>query len=322
MLRPLSKVRGCFLLNKPMDVLREFPVRKSKKQKKAFRAAVRSYGQSLGYVYCEEKGSFGARNVLFGDPETAEYLVTAHYDTPARLPFPNFMTPCNMAVYLAYQIGISLLLCIPVFLVSWLVGWATQNGGLAMLAAYGCLAALLWLLMCGPANKSNANDNTSGVITVLETMTALPAELRDKVCFVLFDLEEAGLVGSMSYHTKHKKATEGQIVLNADCVGDGDEILFIPCKRLRKQNAALLESWKALCLTAGEKSITIRDHGLCFFPSDQANFPLGVGIAAFKHSKVFGLYCARIHTPKDTICEENNMILIRDILIRIIEKGN
>ena len=49
---------------------------------------------------------------------------------------------------------------------------------------------------------------------------------------------------------------------------------------------------------------------------------LGVGIAAFRRSKVFGLYCARIHKPKDTVCEENNMILIRDTLIRIIEKGN
>jgi len=305
-----------------MDVLREFPVRKSKKQKQAFREAVRSYGESLGYSYCEEEAYFGARNVVFGDPEQAEYLVTAHYDTPPRLPFPNFITPCNLGIYLLYQIGISLLLCIPVFLISWLVGVATENGLFVLLGAYASLFALLWLLMAGPANKSNANDNTSGVITVLETMKAMPLELRDKVCFVLFDLEEAGLVGSMSYHSKHKKAAERQLVLNADCVGDGDEILFIPCKRLRKKQQDRLKSWKTLTPTEGEKSITIRDKGICFFPSDQGNFPYGVGIAAFRRSKVFGLYCARIHTPKDTICEENNMILIRDMLIRIIEKGN
>ena len=89
-----------------MDVLREFPVRKSKKQKQAFRAAVRSYGERLGYPVTEEKAPFGARNVLFGDPDKADFLVTAHYDTPARLPFPNFITPQNMAVYLVYQIGI------------------------------------------------------------------------------------------------------------------------------------------------------------------------------------------------------------------------
>ena len=305
-----------------MDVLREFPVRKSKTQKQQFRMAVRSYGESFGYTYTEEKAPLGARNLIFGDPEHARYLVTAHYDTPARMPFPNFITPQNMAVYLLYQIGIALLLCVPVFLLTWLVGSLTENGLLATLTGYGTLLLLLYLLVAGPANPNNANDNTSGVILVLETMKALPEALRDKVCFVLFDLEEAGLIGSMSYHGKHKKAAKNQLVLNADCVGDGDEILLIPSKKLRKKHPQRLENWKSDCLPRGEKTIAVHDKGLCFFPSDQANFPLGVGIAAFRRSKVFGLYCARIHTPKDTVCEENNMILIRDTLIRIIEKGN
>ena len=304
-----------------MDVLREFPVRKSKQQKQDFREAVQSYGERLGYPVTEEKAPFGARNVLFGDPDKADFLVTAHYDTPARLPFPNFITPQNMAVYLAYQIGISLLLCVPAFILSFLVGRATENGGFAMLTAYGYLILLLWLMMAGPANKTNANDNTSGVITVLETMAALPQELRDKVCFVLFDLEEAGLIGSMSYHSKHKKVADRQIVLNADCVGDGDEVLLIPSRKLRKKHLALLEGWKEMCPQTGGKSIAVQDRGVCFFPSDQGNFPLGVGIAAFRRKKGLGLYCARIHTPKDTVCEENNVILIRDFLIRILEKG-
>lgn len=308
-------------MDKPMDVLREFPVRKNKQQKQQFRQAVRAYGESLGYTVTEEKAPFGARNVIFGDPEGADYLVTAHYDTCARLPFPNLITPCNMGWYLLYQIGIALLICVPVVLMTWLVARVTQNGAAAMVTSYGCLVVLLWLMLAGPANKTNANDNTSGVILVLEMMRSLPAELRDKVCFVLFDLEEAGLIGSMSYAGKHKKAAKRQLVLNADCIGDGDEILFIPSKKLRKQPQRM-EDWKALCPAAGEKSITVHDRGICFFPSDQANFPLGVGIAAFNRSKVFGLYCSRIHTPKDTIFEENNMILIRDMLIRIIEKGN
>ena len=82
-----------------------------------------------------------------------------------------------------------------------------------------------------------------------------------------------------------------------------------------------MECWKALCLVNGEKSISIKDRGICFFPSDQGNFPLGVGIASFRRKKGLGLYCARIHTPQDTVCEENNVILIRDFLIRILEKG-
>lgn len=305
-----------------MDVLTEFPVRKTKKQKQQFREAVRSYGEKLGYACTMEKAPFGARNVLFGDPEKAHYLVTAHYDTPARMIVPNFITPENMVVYLLYQIVVSFAMLMPVFLIAGLIGWATGEAAFGLIAMYPLLFLLLYLMMAGPANPSNANDNTSGVITVMETMTALPQELRDKVCFVLFDLEEAGLIGSMSYHSKHKKAAQNQLVLNADCVGDGDEILFIPSAKLRKKQRQRVECWKALCLVNGEKSIFIKDRGICFFPSDQGNFPWGVGIAAFRRSKAVGLYCARIHTTKDTVCEENNVILIRDMLIRIIEKGN
>ncbi|MBR5244704.1 MAG: M28 family peptidase [Clostridia bacterium] len=309
------------MLDKPMDVLREFPVRKSKKQKQAFRAAVRSYGERLGYPVTEEKAPFGARNVLFGDPDKADFLVTAHYDTPARLPFPNFITPKNIVVYLLYQITVAFLLLVPCFAMSMIVGMFAENPIWMMLTLYITMFALLWLMMAGPANKTNANDNTSGVITVLETMQALPQELREKVCFVLFDLEEAGLIGSMSYHSKHREASDRQIVLNADCVGDGDEVLLIPSRKLRKKHRALLEGWKEMCPQTGGKSIAVQDRGVCFFPSDQGNFPLGVGIAAFRRKKGLGLYCARIHTPKDTVCEENNVILIRNFLIRILEKG-
>ena len=304
-----------------MDVLREFPVRKSKKQKQAFREAVHSYGERLGYPVTEEKAPFGARNILFGDPDKADFLVTAHYDTPARLPFPNFITPKNIVVYLLYQITVAFLLLVPCFAMSMIVGMFAENPIWMMLTLHITMFALLWLMMAGPANKTNANDNTSGVITVLETMAVLPQDLRDKVCFVLFDLEEAGLIGSMSYHSKHREASDRQIVLNADCVGDGDEVLLIPSRKLRKKHPALLEGWKEMCPQTGEKSIAVQDRGVCFFPSDQGNFPLGVGIAAFRRKKGLGLYCARIHTPKDTVCEENNVILIRDFLIRIIEKG-
>ena len=135
-----------------------------------FRGAVRSYGERLGYVYAEEKGALGARNVLFGDPEKADYLVTAHYDTCARLPFPNFITPCNVGIYLLYQIVVALLFCVPVLVAVWLAARLTESPLAVLLTGYGCLILLAWLLLCGPANRHNANDNTSGVILVLELM--------------------------------------------------------------------------------------------------------------------------------------------------------
>ena len=92
------------MLSKPMDVLTAFPVRKTKKQKQAFRNALHSYCQQLGYAVKEEKGSCGAVNLVFGDPDRAKVLVTAHYDTCAGMPFPNLITPCNFFVFLAYQL--------------------------------------------------------------------------------------------------------------------------------------------------------------------------------------------------------------------------
>ena len=97
------------MLTRPMDVLTAFPVRKSKQQKQEFRDAVQSYLAQFGYSASVEKGSLGCRNMVIGDPETAQYLITAHYDTCARLPIPNLITPCNFWAFLGYQLVVMLL---------------------------------------------------------------------------------------------------------------------------------------------------------------------------------------------------------------------
>ena len=304
-------------MDKPMDVLREFPVRKSKRQKEQFRAAVRPYAEGLGYGYQEEAGSFGSRNVLLGDPERAEILITAHYDTCAHLPFPNFITPCNLVLFLLYQLFIAVPMCLVVLGAGFLALWLTDSFLVYVLALYGALILMIWLLLCGPANRHNANDNTSGVVTVLEAAASLPPEQRDRVCFVLFDLEEAGLLGSASYRKQHKKAIRRQLMLNVDCVGDGDELLLFPSKRV-KEDRALLRQLQDLCPHHVEKHMSVRDRGFSIYPSDQRGFPLGVGVAAFRKSRWAGPYLGRIHTNRDTILEETNVHLLRDYLLRVI----
>ena len=107
------------MINEPLDVLKLFPIRKNKKQKQSFRDSVQSYAESLGYEVKIEKGSMGAHNVVIGNPETARYLVTAHYDTPAAMILPNLITPCNPVTFLAYQLLIVGLF----FLVAFAVGF-------------------------------------------------------------------------------------------------------------------------------------------------------------------------------------------------------
>lgn len=303
-------------MNTPMDVVKNYPVRKSKKQKQAFRADVTQWLQNLGYPVCEEEGSFHSRNLVIGDPQRARYLVTAHYDTCARLPFPNLITPCNFWTFLLYQIFICLMLMLPALAVGGLVGYLLHSFDIGYFLFVVLLWAAIVLMLIGPANSSNVNDNTSGVVTLLEIARSIPELHRKNVCFVLFDLEEAGLIGSASYKKKHKREIPNQLVLNLDCVGEGDDIYFFPTAKLKKSKERLAPLQK-LAGGYGKKSIAVRTKGFSIYPSDQSNFPYGVGICALKRGWA-GLYLSRIHTPRDTVLDETNVNILRAALTTLI----
>lgn len=303
------------MIQTPMDILHQFPVRKTKKQKQEFRDAVCTYAESIGYRCTVERKSLSCQNILFGDPEHGNYLVTAHYDTCAALPFPNLLTPCNVWLFLLYQAA----LWLGIKLVSSALG--VVSGlllGEGFVTPVSCLVlfGIVMLVLAGPANKSNANDNTSGVVTLLEIMRTMPENQRDKVCFVLFDLEEMGLIGSSFHRSQHRRATDSQIVLNLDCVGDGDHIMMFPTKALKKNRRKLTSLYRA-CGYFGKKRIAVHEKGVSIYPSDQMVFPYGVGICALKKSK-FGLYVGKIHTPKDTVLEETNINILRAALTTCI----
>ena len=301
-----------------MDVLTQFPVRKSKVQKQVFRDAVLLYAQKEGYTAKAEKGSFGCQNIVIGDPEKADCLVTAHYDTCAWMPIPNLITPCNFLPFLGYQVLVTILILAIAFAIGLLAGFIF-GADAGAIVGYLCVWLLLGLMLCGPANQNNANDNTSGVVTLLEIARTMPENQRHKVCFVLFDLEEAGLIGSSAYRKAHKKATDRQIVLNLDCVGDGDHIRMFPTKKLKKDRKKLTGLYKA-CGYFGKKSVLVREKGFSVYPSDQKNFPYGVGICALNNSK-FGLYLGKIHTNKDTVLDEINVNILRAAITTYITCG-
>ena len=89
-------------------ILEKYQVRKSKKQKRAFASYVEQIASEEGYSYKSEKGLFGAENLIVGDPKNAKVVYTAHYDTAPALPFPNFITPKNLLIYILYSIAIVL----------------------------------------------------------------------------------------------------------------------------------------------------------------------------------------------------------------------
>lgn len=299
-------------------IMAEMQVRKSKQQKAAFRAWLCGELEAAGYAPAVEKG-FAAQNVVVGDPDKARVLFTAHYDTQAVLPVPNFITPRNPFFFVLYQVLIVLPLFITVGVVEGLIFAFVPKSVAWWLAPLSCLALcgfFMWWIIDGPANKHTANDNTSGVLTLVETALALPPEHRERVCFVFFDNEEKGMFGSAAFAKKHKNVKKNTTVLNFDCVGDGNSIQFFPQRKLKRDADALGRIEAAFLPAVGKDVQVVR--GVSIYPSDNANFKKGAGICALKHKKVVGYYMNRIHTSRDTVLDEANIALLRDGALRYV----
>ena len=283
-------------------ILSDWQVRKTKKQKLAF---IRLMQSRFPELRVEESKIIHNRNLVAGDLETAEFILSAHYDTCAVLPFPNFIMPKNIPVTVLY----SLLICVPFFLIAFgfnlLLALVTDSFFVHYWASLILIIGLLVLVFfLGVPNKHTANDNTSGVITLCELMERMPEELREKVLFVFFDNEENGLLGSAFFRKLHKKELGGKLILNFDCVSDGDEILLVVNKAARKKYGGRLE---AAFPGTDEKTVHMEKSSSAMYPSDQAGFPLSVAVAAMKKLPLLGLYLDRIHTGRDRVFDERNI---------------
>lgn len=318
-----NRREGLTVTETTQTILEKYQIRKSRKQKTAFIDYVQATATELGYDSHTEKGYLGARNIVVGNPDTAKVIYTAHYDTCAVMPFPNFITPKCIWIYLLYQILITVvLLAAPTLIVAGVyglgillgaeVGWLADE--VAFFSWYFLLLLEMYLLMAGPANRHTANDNTSGVTTLLDTMAALPEELRGEVAFVFFDLEEMGLFGSSGFASKHKKVTQNTLLINFDCVSDGKNILFV----LRKGAARYTEAVKTAFPSTETFAVDVVSKGV-FYPSDQANFARGVGVATLKKTKGGLLYMDRIHTKRDTVYMEENIAYLTEGAVRLAE---
>ena len=301
-------------------VLERFQVRKSRKQKEAFWAWLCPLLREKGYEpeIRLAKGLVKSYNIVVGDPDAADVIFTAHYDTCAVLPLPNFITPRNLLWYLLYQ----LLLCLPMFLsaIAAEVVLLHLNAPFwsAIAAVYLVLGFCVWWVIDGRANRHTANDNTSGVMTLLELLLTLPEELRSKVCVVFFDNEEKGMFGSAGFAKQHKAVKRNKLLVNFDCVSDGDSIQLYPNRALKKESETLALLERAF-LPQREKTVeVVRSFG--FYPSDQRCFVRGAGVCALKKSRWFGYYMDKIHTRRDCAFDEKNIALLCAGAIRLAEQ--
>lgn len=293
----------------------EYQVRKTKKQKTRF---IEMMQQEIPGLKVEKGGLFGSRNLIVGDSDTAKILITAHYDTCAKLPFPNFIMPKNPLLSVLYGVGLGALIGACFGVAAGLsFGLTEVFGGNALVAEILprlVFIALFLLLFCGKPNPSTANDNTSGVILLTELARNLPAD----TALIFFDNEESGLLGSAFYKRKHKNAVRNQLVINADCIGDGENILFVLNKKARKAHGAAFERTFA---DENGKTVHFVNAEKAYYPSDQKHFPVAVAVCALKRGRL-GLYMNRIHTKRDTVLDESNVEFIKNGILNLLSDLN
>ena len=297
-------------------IFEKHQVRKSKKQRRAFATYIEQIAKEEGYSYKTEKGLFGAENLIVGDPSTAKVVYTAHYDTPSKLPFPNFITPKSFPIYLLYNIAIVLGFLAIAYIIGGIFGAIFRVANIDMyfarLISIFVYFALFILLFAGPANKHTANDNTSGVTLLVDIMKELPKERASEVAFIFFDLEESGLLGSFSYAKKHKEDMKNRLLINFDCISDGNNILLVLRKGAKNYRGVLEQAFKA----TDDFTVDIADKKV-FYPSDQKNFYCGVGATALRSTKKGLLYMNRIHTKHDVIYQEKNIEFFKNGAIEL-----
>ena len=293
------------------------PVRKTGGQKKEFRQWLLRELKCAGWKAGEETyGKWnGSVNVVAGDPDRADIFLCAHYDTGSRMLIPDFVSPANVLAHICYHLAAALALAAAAFLLALAVSFPLDQPGL-MLPLFLVLAvAGLWLAAYGPANQSNANGNSSGVLALM----AAAREVRPgkRVCLVFLDNNERSLLGASAFKKRHIDKASQCLFIDLDCVGDGEELLLIPSKYSR-WDGALLEALESSFPEGEEMRPHVLAKGLQYYPSDNRKFKFHVTVCACRYLAGLGYYIPHLRTKKDTVLQEKNAAYIARSIARFL----
>jgi aminopeptidase YwaD len=159
------------------------------------------------------------------------------------------------------------------------------------------------------AGDPGANDNSSGVAHVIELARAFAADgLDEGICFVAFDAEEFGLIGSGEL-AESLRAIGGlpMYMINLDVTGTGSEVEIIGADALVR---------RALDIAAGMGVPAAKSSLPPNTGSDHTSFGnLGVQVLFFT-SGAF----AEIHTPGDSteLIQEEQLARVGDLAFAVI----
>jgi len=295
-------------------ILEKYQVRHTQKQKSEFIGLMQ---REFPGLRVEKAGKLGSRNLIYGDIERAKVVFTAHYDTVITNLLPNLILPYRPVVRMLYM----LLVIAPMVLVMLAVkygmlalGAGDQLSSVCMLVVYFIMFVGTFLV--GIPNRHNANDNTSGVLALVELIGRLTAEELEKTAFVFFDNEEYGCVGSGAFYKQHKEMMQDKLVFNMDCVGDGDNLLFVLTEMADDRWGKAI---RAAFTETDDYKVGYADAKKVKYSSDQKHFPVSAALAALHRHKLLKLWVGRIHTGRDTVCSMENIKYICSSACRFIE---
>ena len=209
-----------------------FPVRKSRKQKKAFEEEALRLMRDLGYEPSVETGGFfKSRNIVAGDPESAAVVVCADYDTAARKCLPDLGFPQRPWLDILWQalcVLVLLVLSFAVYVAAWLM-----VGAAARPVFFSAFILFALLQVAGPPEKRNASSDRA-LAVLLEVMEGLEKEKRDRAAFVLFDNGGLFHLGARTFARAYPRAQYLKLAVQiGPLTGDG-RLAVIPRKMARK----------------------------------------------------------------------------------------
>ena len=306
---------------KAQEIFENHPTRFTKKEKASLRSTLRTELVRMGYAEDDitEINASGV-SLLVGDAG-AEYMFTAHYDTPGKT---GWMLGTSA---LWGQTGANIFLIAVMCLIGFTIPMSGAvlfpdasgsqifwSGELAMLSVLAIM-----IISMTVRNRNNRNDNTSGVLSLLALARKVAAddEMRKKCCFVFFDNEEWGLLGSAGFarHCKKKGIDlDGTKVINFDCVGHGDVLTFASTRQSEITDA-LVKAFSE----AGQNPVKKRSSMI--FLSDHANFRNSVMVSYTLKSRMGPLYLPLIHTSKDISCDVEQINRLTDDIFDFVKHG-
>ena len=296
-------------------IYNHYPIRKTNDEKEKFRNYILDELKDTDYVgYVDEIKKH--HNIVIGDISSSKVIFTAHYDTPASSLIPNLMIPRNIGIWkLSHYTFPLILMLISLFMGRELASNFTNVLSVKIFFTIFFTFTIFWMLiylfMLCFKNKHNKNDNTSGVATIMNLVNHCHS---DKIAFVLFDNEEKGLLGSKAMNSKYE--LNDKLVINFDCVGVGDHIIFIA-----KQMAIKHELYEKLVSNIQSN----QDFKVVFFPiegskssSDYKSFECGIGVMACKcKNNVY--YTSKIHTNSDNEAYNENIEFLVENMLEFIK---